>query len=1016
MPVGINSPARLFLLGSSGSQVVTNFFKKIDESASSNYVHEPVSIRYNGDDETYVLSGHADRNSPSSNRYGWIERRQEDGTQDWSEELVSTTSSGVYLEAIETNFAADEMVAVGRADDVPFIAKYGNNGDFKWQSTSQFGDVTYNGVAIQNGNYYACGNTEFLGGQSNGEAFVEKYDSNGNPGWNKSAIMFGRDVVLNDIAANSRDEVVAVGFLEDDSANKGYIVKLSSFNGEVQWDRTLELSPINSPTSGDYIDVSITAITIDDDDSIYVVGNIDPAPPFGAGTTPHEAFIAKYSPEGNLLWQSMTDKDAGTMNGVYYNDITVDNVTKKATVIGRTNDNNVSGQDSVLLTRYNANGSLSWRRELRENAVNFRAKNASGDGDQSFVYLVFNDDSDSESYVYGKVSATGNGLGDFEYDDGTGTPLLDYITTSGPNGSGIGEKIGRLSDGSIRNDSSDLITYPFTANKILFDDFATPITNKRRQMDSANSFFYNIDPLSTVSNFSEVNLLHDTGFVDEIVNETTVATVKDQSGKGNDGVASFTTTTTLPGTTESENFASTTSSYSTFGTVAENTVTNDLPFTATHYSGTVRDLQTGGFRLDLTGNTTGTDFFMGCWIKFDTYTNSRQMGVDLFGDYVYWETLSNGAIAVRHVGGSRADSSATSLNDGNWHHIALSRTGGTLYGFLDGTAVISTTNGVSGNSVNTNENFWFFGGSGTAYNTDAKVLDPFVYVGAGTSSYTVPTAPLIDSDGNINHFSGFSGNEEYISPAIALSGATTSTTTGPTLNDDGYWEFNGTPGAGEGDKIIIGEVDNTSNYNWIHDRSVSEWAIEGWYWNNIDEEYGAMISNNSGTSSVGFYMGQRNDEQFECVINKGTFGTQACRVLSTDLLDHNRWYHIVFVNENYTIKLYIDGVLQSNGGDQNSFSAGSTADAQTDLRIGKLATSPTWNLNGRIGEVRIYKDKTLSEAEVYQNYDASRYKYDGIAQNTFPLMGDDIYYDDDLSLNFDFGNDFVIERLGTIQG
>jgi len=912
MPVGINSPARLFLLGSSGSQVVTNFFKKIDESASSNYVHEPVSIRYNGDDETYVLAGHADRNSPSSNRYGWIERRQEDGTQDWSEELVSTTSSGVYLEAIETNFAADEMVAVGRADDVPFIAKYGNNGDFKWQSTSQFGNVTYNGVAIQNGNYYACGNTEFLGGQSNGEAFVEKYDSNGNPGWNRSAIMFGRDVVLNDIAANSRDEVVAVGFLEDDSANKGYIVKLSSFNGEVQWDRTLELSPINSPTSGDYIDVSITAITIDNDDSIYVVGNIDPAPPFGAGTTPHEAFIAKYSPEGNLLWQSMTDKDAGTMNGVYYNDITVDNVTKKATVIGRTNNNNVGGQDGVLLTRYNANGDLSWRRELRENAANFRAENASGDGDQSFIYLVFNDDSDSESYVYGKVSATGNGLGDFEYDDGTGTPLLDYITTSGPNGSGIGEKIGRLSDGSIRNDSSDLITYPFTANKILFDDFATPITNKRRQMDSANSFFYNIDPLSTVSNFPEVNLLNDTGFV------------------------------------EGPNL------------ITNGTFDNDI----NGWTGTGISLLHNGFSTSWNSNG---------YLEVNSNTNvGSYYGISQDVPTVNGKIYK---ISVDVVSGS-ATSGAMRVQNGNL-----------------GINPLPTQTPLG---VGTHEFYFTAGDQGFSkvFLGRAANLNGANNVAVLYDNIKVCEVSVVDQSGK--------GNDGVVS--------------GPLLADDGYWEFNGTPGGGEGDKIIIGEVDNTSNYNWIHDRSVSEWAIEGWYWNNIDEEYGAMISNNSGTSGVGFYMGQRNDEQFECVINKGTFGTQACRVLSTDILDQNRWYHIAFVNDNYTIKMYIDGVLQSNGGDQNSFSTGSTADAESDLRIGKLATLPTWNLNGRIGEVRIYKDKSLSEAEVYQNYDASRYKYDGIAQNTFPLMGDDIYYDDDLSLNFDFGNDFTIERLGTIQG
>ena len=45
---------------------------------------------------------------------------------------------------------------------------------------------------------------------------------------------------------------------------------------------------------------------------------------------------------------------------------------------------------------------------------------------------------------------------------------------------------------------------------------------------------------------------------------------------------------------------------------------------------------------------------------------------------------------------------------------------------------------------------------GTSYNIDGQVIDPFIYIGQGVSSYTTPTAPLIDASGDINHFSGFS--------------------------------------------------------------------------------------------------------------------------------------------------------------------------------------------------------------------------------------------------------------------
>jgi hypothetical protein len=214
------------------------------------------------------------------------------------------------------------------------------------------------------------------------------------------------------------------------------------------------------------------------------------------------------------------------------------------------------------------------------------------------------------------------------------------------------------------------------------------------------------------------------------------------------------------------------SAYEEFGTVTNNDTGYTLPMSnPSHYGGKVRELDAGGFKVT-TVNSATTDFFMGMWVKFETYSENEQFGIDLFGGYVYFETRANGAIGIRQSPGGRVDSSATSLNDGNWHHVALSRTGGTLYGFLDGSAVVNTTSGVSGDSVGANENFWFWGGSGTSYNIDGQVIDTFIYIGQGVSSYTTPTAPLIDASGNINHFSGFSDTQAYyISPGVDVSGS-----------------------------------------------------------------------------------------------------------------------------------------------------------------------------------------------------------------------------------------------------
>ena len=212
------------------------------------------------------------------------------------------------------------------------------------------------------------------------------------------------------------------------------------------------------------------------------------------------------------------------------------------------------------------------------------------------------------------------------------------------------------------------------------------------------------------------------------------------------------------------------SSYAAYGTVTENDTGYTLPSSAwNHYGGKVRELDTGGFKITCTNSAT-TDFFMGCWVNFETYSTSRQMGIDLFGNYRYWETLSNGAVGVRHNGGNRTDSNTGWITAGQWHHIALSRTGGSLYGFVDGTAVISTTSGVSGNTVTANENFWFFGGSGTSYNIDGQIIDAVIYIGQGASSYTKPSSPLISTAAEVNQLFGISNSDYlyYASPCVAI--------------------------------------------------------------------------------------------------------------------------------------------------------------------------------------------------------------------------------------------------------
>ncbi|CAF34239.1 hypothetical protein S-PM2d174 [Synechococcus phage S-PM2] len=496
MPVSFNSPARnLFLLGSTGD-IVGNFFKTIDQSSTTDSRHIPAEIRYNESDEKYLLAGQA--RDVDDKDFGFFEKRDLDGIAEWDVKVESTeVGVNTTLRAMELDSNGNLIVA-GKTGSIPWVAKYSNGGVIDWQSTTNTADIEYTGLAIDsNDNIYACGSTPFNGGLI-GQAFVEKFDSSGTPGWGKSAFMVGRDAVLLKCSVNTRGEVVAVGYLEDDSAWKGYIVKIDTTTGNVLWDRTLSSYELTS--IGDYVNLICEDVYIDNQDQIYIVGRTNN--PWTPRST--RGFIVKYSAEGNIIWQKETED-----NIEFYN-VRSDGDTEQTIVMGgQTQDG--TALSNVVLSSYAKNGDLIWRRKIvHDNRTMDSTPRAYGlDFDSSFYYIFFKETSFvfEDTYTYARVSISGNGAGNFDYNSGA-TNNISYDILN------VGDKIGRLSDGSVRQDSSDLITYPFSANKLIFDDLATQVSNKKRQMDTADSFEYSGSPAIRPADFQELNLLGDTGFVE----------------------------------------------------------------------------------------------------------------------------------------------------------------------------------------------------------------------------------------------------------------------------------------------------------------------------------------------------------------------------------------------------------------------------------------------------------------------------------------------------------------------
>jgi hypothetical protein len=514
MPVGISSPARnLFLLGSTGEQTVTNFFKAVDLSASTDGVFLSESLKYRYDDDSYTIAGSA--SDPQSKGFGWIENRTYNpdtaaSTQVWDYRIESTTGQNVLLRSMIFDQVGN-IIAVGHGGGTSWIQRYSSAGVLDWQATTFTGNVRYRDVAHDGTSYYVCGHTG-PGDDDAATAYVEKYDSQGNPIWGKGTLFEGDDVILKSIAVADDGNILAVGRIDDNDGQKGFMVKLNSQTGDILWDKT-----IASPKSFNQFltiseSVGLEKIYADGNGQFYVVGRIQS---LRSGALAFRGTLIKFDTEGNIIWQRETPLTS--TKSIEFYDVSAETETEQVIVLGRYYDG-TANDEMGMLSKYTKNGTLLWRRTIkssRESSDTFSTTTnpPSLDADASFYYVLFHDETtntlsgEPDRYTFGKVSTSGNGLGDFQYDDSTGE-TIDYEIVN------INSEVGVLQDGSVTNSVSDLRSTPYSATKIVFDDYATNIAGKKRQISDKNLFSYDGSPAIRPADFRELNLLGDTGFVE----------------------------------------------------------------------------------------------------------------------------------------------------------------------------------------------------------------------------------------------------------------------------------------------------------------------------------------------------------------------------------------------------------------------------------------------------------------------------------------------------------------------
>ncbi|WP_288087035.1 SBBP repeat-containing protein, partial [Microcystis sp. LE19-41.2A] len=250
-----------------------------------------------------------------------------------------------------------------------FVAKYNANGNQLWMAqfgTSGYDSAT--GVSSDgSGNVYVSGYTDgsFPSYTNLGsyDAFVAKYDTSGNPVWVKQFSTSSHDYAEG-ISSDSNGNVYVSGktfgsFLGYTNLGlyDAFVAKYDG-NGNQLWLRQFG-------TSGDD---EITGISSDSSNNVYVTGSTKGGLPGYSNLGSYDAFVAKYDGNGNQLWlrqfgTSGNDEITGISRDID------NNVYVTGYTTGSLPGNISAGGSDAFVAKYNANGTLNWVRQFGTSAA-----------------------------------------------------------------------------------------------------------------------------------------------------------------------------------------------------------------------------------------------------------------------------------------------------------------------------------------------------------------------------------------------------------------------------------------------------------------------------------------------------------------------------------------------------------------------------------------------------------------------------------------------------------------------
>ena len=320
-------------------------------------------------------------NTNAGNYDGYITKYNPDGSQAWIRQFgtsgtdyalgTGNDNAGNVYAAGYTNGAFAGATNLGSNDG--FITKYTAAGTLAW--VKQFGtaaDDTSVGISVDsNGNSYVIGKTygAFTGNVTQGayDAYIAKYDTNGNQTWIKQ---FGtnQDDEAIGVSLDSNDNIYVLGstagaFAGNTNAS-GFDVFVSKYNssGTQAWVKQLGSSGNNY--------ANINGISTDSTGNVFITGYTDGTFSGNTSLGSYDGFVAKYSSTGTLAWV----KQFGTTSDDYSIASKTDsagNTYVAGWTSGQLTGNTALGGYDGFLAKYNTSGTRLWVKQFGTNSNDY---------------------------------------------------------------------------------------------------------------------------------------------------------------------------------------------------------------------------------------------------------------------------------------------------------------------------------------------------------------------------------------------------------------------------------------------------------------------------------------------------------------------------------------------------------------------------------------------------------------------------------------------------------------------